>query len=123
MCNNNCNGNCNENRNKQNHVHELLGSTDFEGNCSGCHNHRIATVSGEAIKTCKSHIHEVTFRTDFADEHYHEFCGKTGEAIDVGGGKHVHYLKDCTEQENGHEHKFQLATLIDSPTDFEYCDK
>ena len=112
---------CNKNCDTQNHVHEILGSTDFETNNGDCHNHRFATVSGEAIETCKSHIHEVTFRTDFADGHYHEFCGKTGEATDVGGGKHVHYLKDVTGTEDGHKHKFQVATLIDSPTDFNRC--
>lgn len=67
-------------------------------------------------------MHEVKFRTDFDDEHFHEFCGKTGPAINVGNGKHVHFIKDETECKDGHKHQFQAATLIDSPTDIKKCD-
>ena len=73
---NRCN-NCNE----QQHVHEIIGITETIVNgCEG-HNHRIATVSGEAIETCNNHVHEVIFRTDFADGHYHEFCGTSEDDI------------------------------------------
>lgn len=106
---------------KQKHVHEIVGSTEIVSECNDCHNHRFCTVSGEAIKENNSHVHEVKFRTDFSDEHFHEFCGKTGPAIDVGNGKHVHFLKGCTEKEDGHKHEFQVATLIESPTDFKHC--
>ena len=34
--------------------------------------------------------------------------------------KHVHFIKDFTEEEDNHKHEFQAATLIDSPTDFKY---
>lgn len=104
----------------QQHVHELTGSTRILSECSDCHNHRFCTVSEEAIYTQNKcdHYHEVTFRTDFSDGHYHEFCGKTSGAIDVGNGKHVHFLKAYTGEEDGHKHEFQVATLIDSPTDF-----
>lgn len=64
------------------------------------------------------HYHDVRFRTDFADGHYHEFCGKTTCTVDVGDGKHVHYIKAYTTKEDGHKHEFQVASLIDSPTDF-----
>ena len=101
----------------QKHVHELVGSTVVAGNCNECHNHRFATVSDEAMQEGKSHVHKVTFSTDFGDRHYHEFCGKTGPAIYVGDGKHVHFIKDCSESEDGHKHFFQAATLIDSPID------
>ncbi len=103
---------------KQKHVHELTGSTATIIECRECHNHRFCTVSGEAMKMGNSHVHEVKFHTDFADGHFHEFCGKTEAAVEVGNGKHVHFLKDCTEVEDGHKHKFQVATLIDSPIDF-----
>lgn len=106
---------------EQEHVHEITGSTAIIEECDGCHNHRFCTISGEAKYTqgrC-DHYHEVKFRTDFSDGHFHEFCGRTSGAIDVGNGKHVHFLKACTEEEDGHKHKFQVATLIDSPTDFE----
>lgn len=48
-------------------------------------------------------------------KHVHEL---TGGAIDVGGGKHVHFLKDFTKEEDNHRHEFQAATLINSPIDF-----
>ena len=108
------------NCNKQKHVHELTGSTGIFEECNDCHNHRFCTVTGEAIYIPgkNDHFHEVKFRTDFTDEHFHEFCGKTSGAIDLGGGKHVHFIKDCTEKEDNHKHEFQAATLIDSPIDF-----
>ena len=102
----------------QKHVHEVIGSTATVTECSDCHNHRFATVSGEAIRTCNGHIHELKFRTDFSDGHYHEFCGKSGPAVDVGNGKHVHYFNDVTEEADGHTHKIQGTLVIESPTDF-----
>ncbi len=106
--------------NQQRHVHELTGSTRIVHECENCHNHRFCTVTGEGIlsRDKRDHYHEVTFRTDFADGHYHEFCGKTSGAIEVGNGKHVHFLKDITESENEHKHELQAATLIDSPIDY-----
>ena len=110
--------NCHEE--EQEHVHELTGITRVREEGDDCHNHRFCTVSGEAIYVPgkKDHFHEVTFRTDTADGHYHEFCGKTSGAIEVGNGKHVHFIKDCTEVADGHKHEFQAATLIDAPTEF-----
>ena len=107
---------------KQKHVHEIIGSTAIVDQCGEeCHNHRFVTVSGEAKKKGNSHVHEIRFRTDFSDGHYHEFCGESSPAIDVGGGKHVHFASAYTECEDGHKHKFQVTSLIDSPTDFK-CD-
>lgn len=106
----------------QKHVHELTGSTAIVRECCECHNHRFCTVSDEAITVGNSHVHEVKFRTDFADGHYHEFRGKSSPAINVGNGKHVHFVSARTEEEDGHQHQFQAATLIDSPIDFSYCD-
>lgn len=109
-----------DNYEEQKHVHELTGSTRIFEEYDDCHNHRFCTVTGEAknIPGTKDHFHEVKFRTDFSDKHYHEFCGKTSGAIDVGNGKHVHFIKDFTEEEDNHRHEFQAATLIDSPIDF-----
>lgn len=105
--------------NHQKHVHEITGSTAAVNGCRECHNHRFCTVSGEAIRTGTSHVHEVKFRTDFSDEHFHEFCGTTSPAIEVGNGKHIHFAKSFTDTQDGHRHQFQVASLIDSPTDFE----
>lgn len=105
---------------KQEHVHELTGSTKIFNECGECHNHRFCTVTGEAKYTAdkKDHFHEVKFHTDFDDNHYHEYCGKTSGAYFAGNGKHVHFIKDFTKEEDGHKHEFQAATLIDSPIDF-----
>lgn len=97
----------------QHHVHEIQGSTMI----SGCHphNHRFATVSGEAIKTCESHVHEVKFKTDFAG-HYHCFKGVTSNAIPLPNGKHTHFIKSCTSVDDSHKHEFQVASMIENPT-------
>lgn len=118
MNNSTNNSNCN---NSQRHVHEITGSTATVNECRECHNHRFCMVSGEAIRKGNSHVHEVKFRTDFSDGHFHEFCGTSSPAIDVGGGKHVHFAKAFTDMQDGHRHQFQVASLIDSPTDIE-CD-
>lgn len=104
------------------HVHEVTGSTETVTECRECHNHRFCTVSGRAIRMGTSHVHEVRFCADTSDGHSHEFCDKTSTAIAVGNGKHVHYLKNRTESEDGHVHRLQAATQIESPTDFECKD-
>lgn len=108
---------------EQKHVHEITGSTGLAKECCKCHNHRFCAVSGEAIPIPgkQDHFHEVKFRTDFDDNHFHEFCGKTSGAICVGNGKHIHFIKACTEKADGHRHEFQVAALIDNPTEFK-CD-
>ena len=111
----------NEGYDDQNHVHEIIGSTAIVRECEECHNHRFCTMSGEAIRMGNSHVHEVKYHTDFVDGHYHEYCGKTSQACNVGNGRHVHYLSDNTESENGHTHDFQVATLIDRPIDYKDC--
>ena len=79
------------------------------------HNHRFALVSGEAIPFGhKDHYHEVKFRTDFYEDHYHVFVGKTGGAVPVGD-RHVHFLESQTSLNDGHKHKFRFATLIEDP--------
>ena len=99
---------------EQEHVHEVQGSVITAGR--ELHTHRFATVSGEAIPCGEyDHVHEVKFRTDFHDDHYHEFCGKTGGAIKVGD-RHVHFLKSCTTVDDGHKHEFRLNTFIEDPT-------
>lgn len=97
------------------HVHEVLGSTRISGCCDFAHNHRFATVSGEAIPCDESHVHEVKFSTDSCNGHTHEFCGTTSKAIDVGGGRHVHFLEGTTSMDAGHKHEFIVATLIENP--------
>ncbi len=104
---------CSENT----HVHELIGSTELSTNCSECHNHRFAVITGEAIPVCngQDHVHEVKFGTDTYEGHDHEFCGRTGGAIWFGN-KHIHYIEGTTESERGHVHRFKAVTLINDPS-------
>jgi hypothetical protein len=93
-------------------VHEVQGSVKIAEPEEDPHNHRFATVSGIAIPNGNcDHIHEVAFRTDFYEEHNHEFHGKTGGAIKVGD-RHVHFLKSVTTENDRHRHEFRLSTFI-----------
>lgn len=68
----------------QRHVHEIVGRVEIAEENTDPHNHRFATVSGEAIPLGNGdHVHEVCFRTDFYENHFHEFHGRSGGAIDV----------------------------------------
>ncbi|HBG10863.1 MAG TPA: hypothetical protein DDX68_01065 [Clostridium sp.] len=106
---------CDCHNKRQTHVHEVQGSVEIAEREEDPHNHRFATVSGEAIPAGMSHFHEVKFRTDFYENHFHEFHGKTSLAIPVGGGRHVHFLESVTEVSDGHVHEFRVATLINDP--------
>ncbi|WP_313577503.1 YmaF family protein [Lacrimispora sp.] len=106
---------CDCHNKRQTHDHEVQGSVEIAEREEDPHNHRFATVSGEAIPAGKSHIHEVKFRTDFYENHFHEFSGRTSLAIPVGGGRHVHFLESVTEVSDGHFHEFRVATLIEDP--------
>ncbi len=113
--------NHNDNRNeKQRHVHEIQGSVEIAEHEEDPHNHRFATVSGEAIQVGGDHYHEVKFRTDFYENHYHEFCGRTTGAIGVGD-RHVHFLESVTTENDNHRHQFRVGTLIDNPIAEEDC--
>jgi hypothetical protein len=99
----------------QRHVHEIQGSVKIAEREEDPHNHRFATVSGEAIPQHDGdHIHEVMFRTDFYEGHFHEFRGRTLGAVKVGD-RHVHFLESVTTVNDGHRHEFRFATLIDDP--------
>jgi hypothetical protein len=100
---------------EQAHVHEVEGSVRVAEVSTDPHNHRYATVSGPAIPPDSyNHVHEVFFRTDFYEDHYHEFCGRTGGTIPVGD-RHVHFLESMTEVSEGHQHEFRLATMMNDP--------
>lgn len=99
----------------QEHVHEVQGSVEIAEREEDPHNHRFATVSSEAIPAGNNnHVHEVKFRTDFYEDHFHEFKGITGLAISVGD-RHVHFLESETTVNDGHRHEFRFATFIDNP--------
>jgi hypothetical protein len=100
--------------NEQRHVHEIQGSVQIAEPQEDPHNHRFATVSGEAIPVGRDHYHEVRFRTDFYEDHFHEFSGRTSGAIQVGD-RHVHFLESFTTVNDNHRHRYRFATLIDDP--------
>lgn len=100
--------------NEQTHDHEFLGSTRFAEERDDRHNHRFACVSSEAYPIKGSHVHKIKVRTDFFG-HFHEICVTTGPAIPVGNGKHVHTATGLTSCNDGHQHEFIFATLIDAP--------
>lgn len=103
-----------ESRAHQKHVHELTGSVKFSDQ-EDPHGHRFCTVTGEEIPFgFNNHIHEVAFRTDYHDDHYHEFRGRTGYSIPVGN-KHIHYIESVTSIDDGHWHAFEAATLTNNP--------
>lgn len=100
----------------QRHVHEYEGSTQLAEQGPDRHNHRFAGVTGQAIRVGKSHVHEIDLsRTDFLD-HFHQLKKiRTGPAIKVGNGKHIHLVTGQTTLNDGHVHQFKFATLIQAP--------
>ena len=100
----------------QRHDHEIQGSVMIAEREEDPHNHRFATVSGQAIPCGNNdHVHEVEFRTDFYENHFHTFCGRSGGMIPVGGGRHVHFAAAQTSVNDGHCHNFRVAALINDP--------
>jgi len=101
---------------KQTHVHEFEGSTKLAEAGADRHNHRFAGVTGQVIRKGKSHFHEIDLtHTDFLN-HFHNLKKiKTGLAIPVGKGKHVHFVNGMTTRNDGHMHQFNFATLIQKP--------
>lgn len=110
-CCNNYQNYCHE----QTHVHEFLLSTRLAEITEEPHNHRSAGVTGEAIKTCDSHVHRISVNTDFFDDHFHQIIVTTGPAIRVGQNRHVHFVFGTTTEVDGHVHQFIFATLIENP--------
>ncbi|MBO9598775.1 MAG: YmaF family protein [Cohnella sp.] len=100
----------------QTHVHEFEGSTKLAEQGADRHNHRFAGVTGQVIPVGKSHVHEIVLNhTDFLD-HFHNLKRvRTGLAIPVGNGKHVHFVSGMTTVRDGHRHPFNFSTLIQQP--------
>ncbi len=103
----------NNNERRQLHVHEIQGSVEISGNEP--HSHRFASISSEEIPYNNSHYHEVTLKTDYFKNHFHEFNGNTTTAINIGDN-HIHYLDSVTTTNDGHNHNFKFITLFDDPT-------
>ena len=101
--------------NPQRHNHEFTGSVRLAELNQDPHNHRFNGISGQAIPKDGTHIHEICTTTDFYEDHFHLIDIKSGPAIPVGGGRHVHFISAETKVEDGHCHEFIVATLIENP--------
>ena len=99
---------------QQTHVHEFVASTKLAEEDEDRHNHRFAGVTSEVIPKGNSHVHIIFTNTDFLD-HHHEVGIETGPAINVGNGKHVHFVRGTTTLDDGHVHDIEFATLIQKP--------
>lgn len=99
---------------RQTHVHEFTASTKLAERGDDRHNHRFAGVTGQVIPSGNSHIHQLIVNTDFFN-HLHRVIVRTGPAIPVGNGKHVHFVRGVTTFNDGHVHRFNFATLIEKP--------
>jgi hypothetical protein len=99
----------------QTHTHEFVGSTHLAGPEGLTHNHRFAGVTSAVIPQGNSHVHQLLVNSDFFLNHIHEIGATTGPAINVGNGRHVHFVEGVTTLDAGHTHEFQFATLIENP--------
>ncbi len=99
----------------QTHTHEFESSTKLAEEGDDRHNHRFAGVTSEVIPIRGgSHKHTIFTLTDFFG-HLHQVAVETGPAIDVGNGKHVHFVCGRTTLDDGHFHEFAFTTLIEAP--------
>jgi len=103
------------NQRPQTHDHEFEGSVKIAEADEDPHNHRFAGETGEAIPYKGSHYHKLKTNTDFYENHFHIVENRTGLAIPVGNGKHVHFVEGKTTANDGHRHEFEFTTLIDNP--------
>ena len=76
----------------------------------------LQVLQGKRFGVGKSHVHEIDLsKTDFFN-HFHNLKKiRTGPAISVGNGKHVHFVTGQTTLNDGHVHRFNFATLIQAP--------
>ncbi|PEN91516.1 hypothetical protein CN553_20890 [Bacillus cereus] len=100
-----------KNNSLQTHVHEFIGSTKLAEEDENRHNHRFAGITSEVIPHKDSHVHAISVNTDFFN-HHHEISIITGPAIDVGNGKHIHFVEGITTLNDGHVHQVEFTTLI-----------
>jgi len=99
----------------QTHTYEFESSTKLAEEGGDRHNHRFAGVTSEVIPISgNSHKHTIFTLTDFLG-HLHQVAVETGPAIDVGNGKHVHFVKGNTTMDDGHFHEFAFTTIIEAP--------
>jgi hypothetical protein len=95
------------------HVHEVQGLVETAQQGKDAHNHRFLAVSSDPKPIGKrDHVHDVIFCIDYHDGFCHEGWGTTSGAFPVGDG-HVHFLEGITTTDDGHWHKYRIATSLD----------
>lgn len=95
------------------HVHEVQGLVETAQQGEDAHNHRFLAVSSEPRPIgMNNHVHEVIFCIDYHDGFCHEGWGTTSGAFPLGDG-HVHFLEGITTTDDGHWHKYRIATSLD----------
>lgn len=95
------------------HVHEVQGLVETAQHGKKAHNHRFLVVSSEPKPIgAHNHVHEVIFCIDYHDGSCHEGWGTTSGVFPVGDG-HVHFLEGITTTDDGHWHKYRIATSLD----------
>lgn len=99
----------------QTHVHEFTGSVMIAEPEEDPHNHRFVGISSEVIKVQGGHVHEISTKTDFYENHFHEIGLRTGIQIPVDNDRHIHFVEGKTTLNDGHAHNFQFSTLIEDP--------
>ncbi len=107
--------NCCDCQRPQRHVHEFVGSVQLAEIEEDAHNHRFAGMTEQAEFIPGGHVHELYTKTDFYEDHFHYICIRTGPAIDVGEGRHVHFVTGVTNLEDGHRHEFLFSVLVENP--------
>ena len=104
---------CNSNQGEPNHVHEIQALTDSAGSGKDAHTHRLIAITSDPQSIGNNdHVHFVLFKSDFHGSFFHEGWATTGGACNVGNG-HVHFLNGITTLDDGHWHRYQIATSLD----------
>jgi len=101
------------NINQKRHVHGFLGKTKTSVYGKEEHIHRFAGITGEAIPSEDSHIHNICIKTDYSD-HLHEIFIKTGPAMQIRNGRHIHLAAGSSDYSKKHFHDFIFDTLAES---------
>ncbi len=84
------------------HVHQFEGNTT----CTD-HAHILSGISGPAVYLpTGNHVHLIRGKTNFMDNHFHEYEVYSGPNVELPQGYHVHNINLQTFTADGHTHMF-----------------
>jgi len=75
--------------------------------CDHQHTHQCLDISGPAIPTGESHVHNSENWVMYEHGHAHYYQATSGPSIPTGNGWHVHYWDFYTTVDKGHRHRVQ----------------